>query len=40
MFYLSAILNKIETPNQFFNNFEVFYLSAILNKIETVPRLG
>ena len=35
MFYLSAILNKIETTFYFLLSFYKFYLSAILNKIET-----
>ena len=34
-FYLSAILNKIETYCFYINNKRKFYLSAILNKIET-----
>ena len=34
-FYLSAILNKIETEAESTALFILFYLSAILNKIET-----
>ena len=34
-FYLSAILNKIETMGLTFLIRKGFYLSAILNKIET-----
>ena len=35
MFYLSAILNKIETTISARETHTLFYLSAILNKIET-----
>ena len=34
-FYLSAILNKIETKYMNHIGYKPFYLSAILNKIET-----
>ena len=36
LFYLSAILNKIETLFIVLYLHNVFYLSAILNKIETI----
>ena len=39
MFYLSAILNKIETSSMPVEFKEMFYLSAILNKIETLKEM-